>query len=56
MPERPIPIHARCWTCNYALQALPTPRCPECGRAFDPADPTSMNLGRTPGIVGQFLP
>src|SRR5207253_9951037 len=25
---------------------LPTPRCPECGREFDPMNPASMNMGR----------
>ncbi len=32
--------HCRyCRGCSYDLHALTTPRCPECGRAFDPADP-----------------
>jgi hypothetical protein len=35
-----------CLDCNYPLHGLPTPRCPECGREFDPANPTSMNMGR----------
>src|SRR5690349_19599541 len=35
-----------CLTCNYALRGLPTPRCPECGREFDPMDPATMNMGR----------
>jgi rubrerythrin len=28
-----------CRDCGYALFGLPENRCPECGRAFDPADP-----------------
>src|SRR5438045_4421546 len=35
-----------CLTCGYALRGLPTPRCPECGREFDPMDPATMNMGR----------
>jgi len=35
-----------CLDCNYALHGLPNPRCPECGREFDPADPQTMNMGR----------
>src|SRR5688572_8901282 len=35
-----------CLDCGYALHGLPTPRCPECGREFDPLDPTTMNMGR----------
>ena len=27
-----------CRRCGYNLAALPEPRCPECGRVFDPAD------------------
>lgn len=35
-----------CLDCGYALHGLPTPRCPECGRPFDPLDPKTMNMGR----------
>jgi hypothetical protein len=41
--QKPIGL---CLTCNYPLWGLPTPRCPECGRAFDPLDPSTMNMGR----------
>lgn len=44
-----------CRSCNYALRGLSEPRCPECGRAFDPADPATMNLGRPLGAVGRWL-
>lgn len=36
-----------CLGCGYALDALPLPRCPECGRTFDPADPATF-VGLTP--------
>jgi hypothetical protein len=32
-----------CLDCNYPLRGLIENRCPECGRAFDPADPRSFN-------------
>ena len=35
-----------CLDCNYPLDGLPTPRCPECGREFDPDDRDSFNPGR----------
>ncbi len=30
-----------CLTCGYVLDYLPQPRCPECGRGFDPVDPAT---------------
>ncbi len=30
-----------CSECGYRLDWLPQPRCPECGRAFDPDDPAT---------------
>lgn len=42
----PIPEGARCLGCDYQLRGLQVPRCPECGRTFDPNSPRSMNLGR----------
>ena len=38
-----VPDHATCLTCGYHLRELTVPRCPECGRQFDPADVMSMN-------------
>jgi hypothetical protein len=35
-----------CLDCSYPLQGLSHPTCPECGRAFDPADPATMNMGK----------
>jgi hypothetical protein len=31
----------RCKTCHYSLKNLAEHRCPECGRVFDPNDPTT---------------
>ncbi len=39
-----VPRDARCLGCGYSLRGLAEPRCPECGRPFDPADPTSVRL------------
>lgn len=33
-----------CLQCNYDMRGLPENRCPECGAAFDPTDPTSFKL------------
>jgi hypothetical protein len=38
-----IPSDAKCSKCGYALRALETPRCPECGHAFDPSNLLSMD-------------
>lgn len=35
---------ARCLGCGYALRGLIDERCPECGRAFDPADWRTMKI------------
>src|SRR5678810_907663 len=39
------PEVALCLKCNYSLRGLTSHRCPECGREFDPRDPTTMKLG-----------
>jgi hypothetical protein len=44
-----------CWECGYSLRGLPTPRCPECGRVFDPADEKTMNMGVVVGSVKKWL-
>jgi hypothetical protein len=33
----------RCMTCRYDLRRLRARACPECGRAFDPADPATFD-------------
>ncbi|UCF34575.1 MAG: hypothetical protein JSV78_04585 [Phycisphaerales bacterium] len=38
-----MPKEARCLGCGYMLRDLPEPVCPECGRSFDPADPTTYD-------------
>lgn len=45
----------RCLTCDYPLLSLSEHRCPECGRAFDPADPRTVRTPRSPGNIAQFL-
>ena len=32
----------RCKSCYYPLKKLPNHRCPECGREFDPNDPSTF--------------
>ncbi len=39
------PQPKRCLTCGYILDHLPEPRCPECGRAFDPSNPDTFETG-----------
>jgi hypothetical protein len=41
--------HVHCKTCNYPLTNLAERRCPECGRAFDPADPRTWALSDDAG-------
>ena len=33
----------RCTTCHYSLTGLAEHRCPECGSAFDPDDPSTFD-------------
>src|SRR5438552_5245333 len=40
-----------CWDCGYSLRGLAAAgirRCPDCGRAFDPDQPRSVNRRRRP--------
>jgi hypothetical protein len=37
-----------CKACGYALDAVPQPRCPECGQPFDPQDPTTYCAPNAP--------
>lgn len=45
----------RCWGCGYLLRGLESGACPECGRGFDRADPSTINLGRTVGRLGWWM-
>lgn len=45
-----------CLGCGYNLRGLETPRCPECGRAFDPADPLTYGpRGRVTGGLAYLM-
>jgi hypothetical protein len=37
-----VPDSATCLGCGYSLRGLPEAVCPECGRGFDPEDPTTF--------------
>lgn len=37
--------YKRCLGCDYILDHLTEPRCPECGRGFDPLDPGTYRAG-----------
>lgn len=41
----PTADKTRCLGCGYWLDGLCQPRCPECGRSFDPLDPTTFLTG-----------
>lgn len=41
-----LPQDARCLGCGYPLHSLPGNVCPECGRAFDPRDPSTFRVQR----------
>jgi len=41
----PSDTRAKCLNCGYALRGLQEPRCPECGREFDPTDPNTFCYG-----------
>jgi hypothetical protein len=43
---------AYCRRCFYPLRGLTTPRCPECGAAFDPSNPRTLWLGQP---IGRWL-
>lgn len=45
-PREGLPVDAQCLQCAYALRSLPGPRCPECGRAYDPSDPNTFRSDR----------
>lgn len=43
-----------CRDCGYALDGLRTHECPECGRGFDPADPSTFYSKKTPGPIARW--
>src|SRR6185295_1783887 len=47
MSDAPPPFGTpRCIGCSYVLDGLEAGPCPECGRAFDPKDPSSISYGQ----------
>lgn len=46
--------YPRCLDCHYLLRDLTEPRCPECGRRFDPNDPATVLL-QSRGGLGRVL-
>jgi hypothetical protein len=40
---KPTKQPPRCRNCSYRLEGLTEPRCPECGRGFEPADPRTYS-------------
>ncbi len=48
--EHPAEPTMYCRRCQYALGGLPDNRCPECGTAFDPADPKTFHQTPVPGV------
>ena len=50
-----VDFHGFCLRCFYDLRGLPEPRCPECGRRFDPADPRTFSATPSPERVQQLL-
>lgn len=40
----------RCLSCDYILDGLPEPRCPECGRPFDPNDCSTYAMQGHPSV------
>jgi hypothetical protein len=49
------PAAALCVACNYPLNGIDSRNCPECGLAFDPSNPSTINLGRPLGRWGRAL-
>lgn len=43
-----------CRGCGYSLHGLPEPRCPECGRNYDPADPRTYWLNGIPSRLDRL--
>lgn len=59
-PEIDVPLARRtpvalCLDCDYPLNGLLSHACPECGREFNPADPSTMNLWRPLGHAGRLI-
>lgn len=50
-----MPSFRACRSCGYRLVERTEPRCPECGRRFDPEDPQTFGVSLSrPEVVGRF--
>lgn len=43
MDSESAAVNGYCRACDYPLGGVEPPKCPECGRAFDPADPATVS-------------
>lgn len=48
-----LPAHALCAQCHYTLHGLRDPRCPECGRAFDPNEIETLYIATWRGFLAR---
>ena len=48
-----LPEKAVCLKCGYLLRGLPSGRCPECGKFFDPTDMGTYGPCRQLGWLGK---
>jgi hypothetical protein len=46
--------NAVCLSCRYPLRGLPSTRCPECGRVFDPGNPHTFRIGSWRSKTGEL--
>lgn len=51
---RNLPDAARCRRCDYPLRGLTEPRCPECGRDFDPENPKTYHVRSRRQLTPRF--
>jgi hypothetical protein len=54
-PDPATQDRAACLGCGYLLRGLESRQCPECGRPFDPANPTTMRFGKERGVAKEWL-
>lgn len=55
MPSEDRYSGGSCIRCGYPLRDLAEPRCPECGREFDPGDPKTFRQGRPMSRLSRLI-